>query len=197
MRRAVTATPSPSQGWHPWHLPAMRAVPALVVGLPLPFIQLHSPLVGLIALAVLLAGTAVALWRGRALVPAEAGRWPARAGVWTALLAVVALVAMLAPSELTLGLTVAAWGIGAGAIELLGWWRMRAERDPRTLRLARDWRAVGVLTVLLGVVFLLVRDAVTLTGLLGAYAVIVGVYHALAAASARPARTTASERSQP
>jgi uncharacterized membrane protein HdeD (DUF308 family) len=46
----------------------------------------------------------------------------------------------------------------------------------------------------LGVVFLFVRDAVTLTGLLGAYAVIVGVYHALAALSARPARTT-TERS--
>jgi len=196
VRRAVTATPSPSQGWQPWHLPAMRAVPALAVGLPLPFVQLHSPLVGLVALVVLLAGTAVALWLGRGLVPAGAGRWPSHAALWSALLAVVALLALLAASELTLALTVAAWGIGAGAIELLGWWRMRGEREPRTLRLARDWRAVAVLTLLLGVVFLFVRDAVTLTGLLGAYAVIVGVYHALAAASARPARTTASERSQ-
>jgi len=192
----VTTTPSPSQGWHPWHLPAMRAVPALVVGLPLPFIQLHSPIVGFIALVVLLVGTAAALWLGRTLVPAEAGRWPALAAAWTALLALIAVVvAVLDADELTLALTVAAWAVPAGALELLGWWRMRAETEPRTLRLARDWRAVGDLTILLGVVLLFVRDAVTLTGLLGAYAVIAGVYHALAALSARPARTT-TERSE-
>ncbi|MFA4840684.1 MAG: hypothetical protein WC580_03140 [Agrococcus sp.] len=192
----MTTTPSPSQGWHPWHLPAMRAVPALVVGLPLPFIQLHSPIVGFIALVVLLVGTAAALWLGRTLVPAEAGRWPALAAAWTALLALIAVVvAVLDADELTLALTVAAWAVPAGALELLGWWRMRAETEPRTLRLARDWRAVGDLTILLGVVLLFVRDAVTLTGLLGAYAVIAGVYHALAALSARPARTT-TERSE-
>jgi uncharacterized membrane protein HdeD (DUF308 family) len=192
----VTATPSPSQGWHPWHLPAMRAVPALVVGLPVPFIQLHSPIVGFIALVVLLLGTAAALWLGRSLVPVEAGRWPGQVAAWTALLALIAIVvAVLDASELTLALTVAAWAVPAGTLELLGWWRMRAETDPRTLRLAHDWRAVGVFTILLGVVFLFVRDAVTLTGLLGAYAVIVGVYHALAALSARPARTT-TERSE-
>lgn len=192
----MTATPSPSQGWHPWHLPAMRAVPALAVGLPLPFIQLHSPVVGLVALVVLLVGTAIALWLGRALVPAAAGRWPALAAAWTALLALVALALLLLdPSELTLALTVAAWAVPAGALELLGWARMRGETEPRTLRLARDWRAVGAFTILLGVVFLFVRDAVTLTGLLGAFAVIVGVYHALAALSARPARTL-TERSE-
>lgn len=191
----MTATPSPSQGWHPWHLPAMRAVPALVVGLPLPFIQLHSPVVGAIALAVLLAGTAVALWLGRSLVPVGAGRWPALAAAWTALLAVVALgVAVLGASELTFALTVAAWAVPAGVLELLGWSRMRGVTEPRVLRLVQDWRAVGIFTIVLGVVFLFVRDAVTLTGLLGAYAVIVGVYHALAALSARPARTT-TERS--
>lgn len=192
----MTATPSPSQGWHPWHLPAMRAVPALAVGLPLPFIQLHSPVVGLVALVVLLVGTAIALWLGRALVPPAAGRWPALAAAWTALLSIVALALLLLdPSELTLALTVAAWAVPAGALELLGWARMRGETEPRTLRLARDWRAVGVFTILLGVVFLFVRDAVTLTGLLGAFAVIVGVYHALAALSARPARTL-TERSE-
>lgn len=192
----MTATPSPSQGWHPWHLPAMRAVPALVVGLPLPFIQLHSPVVGAIALAVLLAGTAVGLWLGRRLVPVEAGRWPTLAAAWTALLAIIALaVAVLGATELTFALTVAAWAVPAGVLELLGWSRMRGVTEPRTLRLVQDWRAVGVFTIVLGVVFLFVRDAVTLTGLLGAYAVILGVYHALAALSARPARTI-TERSK-
>lgn len=187
----MTTTPVPSQGPQLWHLPAMRAVPALLVGLPIPFIQLHSPFVGLVALAVLTGLGAVALWVGRAAVPTEAGRWPVRVAGWSALAALVAVVlALLSPTETSFGLLVAAWGIGAGALELSGWWRMRGATDPRTLRTAQDWRAVGVLTIVLGVVFAVVRDAVTLTGLLGAYAVIVGIYLALAALSARPARTT-------
>ncbi|SDS10511.1 hypothetical protein [Agrococcus carbonis] len=192
----MTATPTASQGLQLWHLPALRAVPALLVGLPLPFIQLHSPLVGLIALALLLGGTALALFAGRRAVPEGAGAWPVPVAAWTAVMAVVAAVlGAVSATELALGLAVAAWAIPAGALELRAWWRMRAVTEPRILRLARDWRAVGVLTILLGLVFALLRDAVTLTGLVGAYAVIVGVYHALAALSARPARTTTSERS--
>ncbi|WAC66979.1 hypothetical protein OVA14_04235 [Agrococcus sp. SL85] len=187
----MTATPDASQGLQTWHLPAMRAVPALLVGLPLPFVQLHSPFVGLVALALLTGLGAAALWLGRGLVPAEARGWPAQAAGWSALAALVAVVlALLSPTETSFGLLVAAWGIGAGALELAGWWRLRRAAEPRTLRLARDWRAVGAATIILGVVFALVRDAVTLTGLLGAYAVVVGVYLALAALSARPARTT-------
>ena len=192
----MTATPTASQGLQLWHLPALRAVPALIVGLPLPFIQLHSPLVGLIALALLLGGTALALFAGRRAVPEGAGAWPVPVAGWTAVMAVVAAVlAAVSATELALGLAVAVWAIPAGVLELRAWWRMRAVAEPRILRLARDWRAVGVLTILLGLVFALLRDAVTLTGLVGAYAVIVGVYHALAALSARPARTTTSERS--
>ena len=42
---------------------------------------------------------------------------------------------------------------------------------------ARDWIAVGALTALLAIVFLLLPpDAVTAVGLLGGYLVIVGVY---------------------
>ena len=193
----MTAMSSASQGLQHWHLPAMRAVPALVVGLPLPFIQLHSPLVGLIALAVLLAGGAAALWIGRRLVPEAAGSWPTLVASWSGIVALIAVaLAIAAPTETLLGLAVALWAIPAGAIELLAWWRMRSVAEPRTLRLVRDWRAVGILTIGLGLVFAIVRDPVTLTGLLGAYAIIVGVYHALAALSARPARTTTRERSE-
>lgn len=191
----MTATPSASQEPQHWRLPAMRAVPALVVGLPLPFIQLHSPLVGLIALAVLLAGTAVALWAGRERVPAEAGGWPVLVSAWSGLAAIVAAVlAVAAPTALVLGVVVASWAIPAGAVELRAWWRMRSSGEPRARQLARDWLAVGAATLLLGLVFAVVRDPVTLTGLLGAYAVIVGVFHAVAALSARPARTI--ERSE-
>lgn len=196
MRRPVTATPSTSQGQQHWHLPAMRAVPPLVVGLPVPFIQLHAPVVGLIALAVLLAGTAAALWVGRRAVPEGAGRWPLLVAAWSGLVAFVAVVlAFVAPTETLLGLIVALWAIPAGALELWGWGRMRSVTEPRIRQLARDWLAVGTFTILLGAVFLFLRDAVSLVGLLGAYAVIVGVFHAVAALSARPARTTTTERS--
>ncbi|WP_146795510.1 hypothetical protein [Agrococcus baldri] len=174
----------------------MRAVPALVVGLPLPFIQLHAPIVGLIALAVLLAGTAAATWLGRRAVPEGAGRWPAVIAVWSGAVALVAVALAIAiPSETMLGLTVALWAIPAGLVELQGWARMRSVTEPRTRQLVRDWLIVGVFTILLGLVFAFLRDAVSLVGLLGAYAVIVGVFHAVAALSARPARATTTERS--
>lgn len=196
MRRAVTATPAASQELQHWRLPALRAIPALAVGLPLPFIQLHAPVVGLIALAVLLAGTAVVLWLGRRHTPEGTGAWPALVAAWSGLNAVVALVlALIAPTETLLGLAVALWAIPAGLVELQGWARMRSVTEPRTRQLVRDWLAVGVFTVLLGLVFAFLRDAVSLVGLLGAYAVIVGVFHAVAALSARPARTTSTERS--
>ncbi|MCH1881575.1 hypothetical protein [Agrococcus sp. ARC_14] len=192
----MTATPTASQGLQHWHLPALRAVPALVVGLPLPFIQLHAPVVGLIALAVLLAGTGVAMWLGRRSVPDGTGRWPAVVAVWSAFVALVAVVlAIVAPTATLLGLAVALWAIPAGLVELQGWARMRSVAEPRTVQLRRDWLAVGGFTVLLGLVFAFLRDPVTLVGLLGAYAVIVGVFHAVAALSARPARTTTTQRS--
>ncbi len=192
----MTATPSASQGPQHWRLPAMRAVPALVVGLPLPFIQLHSPLVGLVALAVLLAGTAVALWLGRDRLPESAGRWPAVVAGWSGVMAIVAAVlAIASPAATALGVAVAAWALPAGAVELRAWWRMRSIAEASARQLARDWLAVGAATLLLGLVFAVVRDPVTLTGLLGAYAVILGVFHAVAALSARPARTPTIERS--
>lgn len=192
----MTAESSDSQGPLRWRLPAMRAVPALAIGLPLPFIALHSPIIGLIALVVLTAGTAAALWLGRGGVPLAAGRWPEANAAWSALAALTAAVlAATWPTAAALALIGAAWALVTGALELRGWWRMRREADSGTLRLAHDWRTVGSLTIILGLLFSLVRDPVALTGTLGAYAVIVGVYYALAALSARPAPTS-SERSE-
>ncbi|WP_405218711.1 hypothetical protein [Agrococcus sp. Ld7] len=192
----MTATSVASQGSRHWHLPALRAVPALVVGLPLPFIQLHAPIVGLIALALLLAGSAAALWATRGNVPSGAGRWPVRLAWWSGIGAVIATaLAIAAPTAAMLGLAVALWAIPAGLLELHGWWGMRSVTEPRSRQLTRDWLVVGALTLILGAVYAFLRDPVTLTGLLGAYAVIVGVFHAVAALSARPARTPTTERS--
>lgn len=192
----MTATSAASQGTRHWHLPALRAIPALVVGLPLPFIQLHSPLVGLIALAALLAGTAVALWLGRRQVPEGAGDWPVQVAALSLMgVAGAVVLAIVDPNEVALALVVAGWAVPAGLIEMQAWSRMRRVTEPRTRTLARDWLAVGAFTVLLGVVFLFLRDPVSLVGFLGAYAVIIGVFHAVAALSGRPARTTSTERS--
>lgn len=192
----MTVTPAASQGLQHWHLPALRAIPALVVGLPLPFVLLHSSFVGLLALAVLLAGTAIAVWIARRAVPEGTGRWPTWVAIWSGVVALVAVaMAIAVPTEAVLGLTVALWAIPAGLVELQGWVRMRSAAEPRTRQLARDWLVVACLTLVLGAVFAFVRDAVTLTGFIGAYAVIVGVFHAVAALSARPARATSIERS--
>ncbi|WP_072314768.1 hypothetical protein [Agrococcus sp. Marseille-P2731] len=192
----MTATPVASQELQHWHLPALRAIPALVVGLPLPFVLLHSPRVGLIALAALLLGSAAAVWVARRRVPEGTGAWPTVVAVWSGVVGVVAIaMAIIAPTPAVLGLTVALWAVPAGLVELQGWVRMRATTEPRTRQLARDWLVVGGFTVLLGIVFAFLRDPVSLTGFIGAYAVIVGVFHAVAALSARPSRATSSERS--
>ena len=67
---------------------------------------------------------------------------------------------------------VSVWAAVTGFVELFAGLRARGK-----VAAARDWIAVGALTALLAIVFLLLPpDAVTAVGLLGGYLVIVGVY---------------------
>ena len=116
-------------------------------------------------------------------------------------LAVIAAIVSAASFALVAGLdgnllpflllALGAYGVFAGAYEVV-WGLRHRGLSP----LARDGITVGAGTVILALILVAVGDSVSAVGFFGAYAVIVGVYHALAAASARPARTTASERSQ-
>lgn len=172
-----------------WQLPAARAVPAVVVGVAVTFLQSHDALVGLVAFAVLALATGGALLALRGAVPAEVARFPSIAGVAGIVAGVVAIVAaIVVPGGLALKVVIAAWALVAAAAEGWAWWRLRATTDARTRRIAADWRFVAAFTLVAAVVFaLLPSHDVVLVGLVGAYAIIVGVFHGIAAASARAA----------
>lgn len=193
-----------------WALTAVRAILVLVLGLAITFTGGHSAAFGLLAFGLfgvvgglsLLGGALAVLGRPvrgsflvQAIVTIGAGAGALVVGAsGTAGGDVVALVGI-----------VSAFGILTGALELVAGLRAR-----RTDRSARDWILTGVLTVLLGLVFLLVPPgysqslggierisgtltaSVVLVGLLGAWGVVVGMLQAISAISLRG--TTAERR---
>ncbi len=192
-----------------WIAPLARAVPALALGLVITFSPDHSAnlglagfgLFGVVTAAVILASGLRADRATRGLVLVQ--------GVVTAVAGVAALVV---PDRGVgvLVLVVSAWAIITGALETVNGIRFR-----RTRPAARDWLASGVLTMLLGLVFLLVPQGfadpyaveekgrvvysgavtadVLLVGLLGAWAIVIGVLLAIAAVSLRLPRQAVSQ----
>ena len=177
-----------------WHLPATRAVPAVLVGVAVTFLQAHDALVGLLAFAVLVLVTGGALLALRGCVPASVRRFPVIAGAAGVVAgAAAAALAIAAPSSVSLKVVVVAWALVAGAAEGWAWWAARGASDDRARRIAADWRFVAGSTILAGIVFAaLPAHDVVLVGLLGAYAIIVGVFHGIAAFSARAAMREAT-----
>jgi uncharacterized membrane protein HdeD (DUF308 family) len=116
-------------------------------------------------------------------------------------ISVIAGVVALVFSTSGLGVllyTVSVWALLTGAAELYSGIRTR-QRIPA----GRDWRLVGVLTLVLAIVFLLIpADVVLAIGLFGAYAAIVGVYLAIGGFSlrwgtGRPDGAGPTERTEP
>lgn len=173
-----------------WRLPAARSVAALVVGLPLIFVQSHAASVGLVAFAVLAGLGGIALLVARGSAPAHSGRWVVLAGLTGIVAAAFAAAfAVTMPTGDVLAITVAAWAAIAAAAEGSGAWKLRGASDPVLRRIGLDWRTVAVATAVAAVVFaVLPRNEVVLVGLVGAYAAIVGVFHGIAAVSARPVK---------
>jgi len=205
----VPAEASPALGApDTWVAPFARAVPALVLGLVVTFSQDHSVPFGLrgfgvfaiVTAAVLLASGLRADRAVRGLVLAQ--------GVVTAAAGVAALV-LPAGGVGYLVSVVSAWAILAGALELVNGIRFR-----RTRLAARDWIVTGAITVLLGLAFLLVPQSfsdpyavedkgqvisgavtsdILLVGVLGAWAIIVGVQLAIATVTLRASRVAPQE----
>jgi len=205
----VPAEASPALGApDTWVAPLARAVPALVLGLVVTFNQDHSVPFGLrgfgvfaiVTAAVLLASGLRADRAVRGLVLAQ--------GVVTAAAGVAALV-LPAGGVGYLVSVVSAWAILAGALELVNGIRFR-----RTRLAARDWIVTGAITVLLGLAFLLVPQSfsdpyavedkgqvisgavtsdILLVGVLGAWAIIVGVQLAIATVTLRASRVAPQE----
>jgi len=185
-----------------WIVALSRAVPALVLGLVITFNPDHSAVLGLIGFGVyaLVVGAVLLAAALRGLIEASAKTTFLIQGVVTAVAGIAALVL---PSGGTPYLVwiLSAWAIVAGALELVTGIRHR-----RRSAAARDWILTGALTVLLAIAVLLVppglatsftgpdevervlTDAIVVVGILGAWAIIVGVQLGIAAVSLRPER---------
>lgn len=160
-----------------WLVPLVRALVALVVAAVITFNANHSAEVGLFAFgAYALACGVVTAIGAFAVADRVARRLFLAQGIFGVVAGAVAL--LLHASGLGVFLyTVSVWAALTGFCELYCGLRVRGR-----LALGRDWLAVGVLTAILAVVFLLIPpDAVLAVGLFGAYAVVVGVYLAIGA----------------
>lgn len=194
-RGRVSAESERDQYW-PVHL--TRAAPALIVGLVITFSVDHSAEFGLAVFGAFAVATGIVIgWGAFRLEKRSASFAQAAASV---LLGVAAFVLMTTGPG-TLFLLVITFAAVTGFLELYQGLRARGT-DP----MSRDWITVGVMTGLLAIAVLLVPadyaapwsvvdKGVTATGILtsqivvvgivGAYAILLGVYLVIAGLSAR------------
>ncbi|NQX12438.1 hypothetical protein HQQ80_12430 [Microbacteriaceae bacterium VKM Ac-2855] len=164
-----------------WSVPLTRAAVALVVGAVITFSTDHSPAYGLAVFGgfAVLSGLLVVLLHAARLATSPRGLLIA-SGAVDVLAGAVALALLVAPSLAGFVYLVAAWAVVSGVLEYLAGRRAAGELAAA----GRDWRLVGIGTVLLGIVFaVLPPHPIVSVGLLGAYAVILGVFLGIAAFS--------------
>ncbi len=184
----VSAAPSP------WVAPVLRALPALAVGLTITFTADHSPVLGLVMLAVfglasaaVLALTSLRLDSDEPLRPLHRGL-AVIAGLAGALALVV--LATVGGGLALLLLLIGGYAVLAGALELVWGIRHRLSHP-----LARDAVIIGIGTLALAIVLALVGDPVSAVGFFGAYAVVLGVFLLIAGFSLKwstPAKESAA-----
>ena len=195
---ATTVTAAPGA----WIVALSRAIPALILGLVITFNPDHSAAFGLIGFGIyaVIVGAVLIAAALRRLIDATAKAPFLIQGVVTVVAGIAALV-LPSGGAPYLVWVLSAWAIVAGALELVNGVRHR-----RRSAAARDWILTGSLTVLLAIAVLLVPPglatsftgpdevervltaAIVVVGILGAWAVIVGVQLGIAAVSLRPER---------
>ncbi|RUR03210.1 hypothetical protein ELQ94_01245 [Labedella endophytica] len=181
-----------------WPVPLVRAAVAAVAALVTTFSLDHSSTLGLLVFGVFALGAGVVggVFGASRLGEDRASRrlFLAQAGV-SGVAAITALVlSFTSPTPPAYVYLIVAWAVVAGFLELVAGVLGR-ERSP----LARDWMVVGVITILLGIVFLAVppdfttnftgaegvsgtmTTSIMAVGLFGAYAAIVAAYLAIGA----------------
>ena len=182
-----------------WTLQLARGVLALALGVTITLTLDHSPAFGLLTFGVfaVLAGAILVL---ASLRSAYAGRLRTAfllQGVATAAAGIVAL-AVPGGGVAFLAIVVGSWALVAGLLEGASGILARSLSP-----LARDWIITGVLTVVLGIVALVLppdfaqaftgekgnsgtlTSAVILIGVLGAWAILVGVLQVISAITVR------------
>lgn len=163
-----------------WPVPLTRAVVALMVGLAVTFHADHSPTVGLYALGVLALGGGLViavLGRGR-IADRTAARMLAGQGILSAVIGAISIALAIVGAGLgSLLLLATLFAVLTGALEAYAGLRTR-----RTV--GRDWLVVGIGTIVFALVLLIAPlDSIAVVGFIGAYAMILGVFLAIAALS--------------
>ncbi|KQP53828.1 HdeD family acid-resistance protein [Agreia sp. Leaf283] len=180
--RAVTTQPTRPQAQSPyWGVPVARAIPAIVVALVVAFTPNHSSVVGLLVFGAfaLASGLLTGILTPRAL-PAGTGRALLLAQAATSIVAGVLALSLQGFGLAFLLYLVSVWAAITAILELVTGLRSRGEAP------AKDWIAMGGLTAILALAFLLLplTDLVAV-GLFGAYGAVLGIYLVIAGLSLR------------
>ena len=170
-----------------------RAAIVVVTGLVITFNQDHGALFGLVALGIMATvngvGLALLAW---GLPPRDSSRG---LHLWQALvsLAVGVLVLALSHGGIVLLLwAIVFWALLTGVAEVFAGWRLA-----KGSALRRDWIVQGSITVLLALVVMTQSgDSVAVVGFLGSWAIVLGVYLAIAGISQRSAPSLQREVEQ-
>ena len=184
-----------------WPIQLFRAVPALVVGLVITFSVDHTALFGLITFGAFAIATGLLIGWSAFRLEARTLRATSLVLAADAVLCGIAAFAFSTTGPGTLFLLVIVFGATTGFLELYLGLRGRGSHEA-----ARDWLTVGVLTALLAIAVLLVpadyalpwsaddtgvavsgilTSQIIVVGILGAYAILVGVYLSIGGLSAR------------
>ncbi|WP_411722299.1 hypothetical protein [Mycetocola sp.] len=173
-----------------WLVPIARAAVAAVAAVVITFSQNHSATLGLTVFGAFAVLTALAIFAGSGSLKADrvAQHTFVAQAVLTLAAGAVALAFAASASLPAFFAIVLIWALLTGALELYNGFRLRG-RSP----LARDWTAIGLVTVLLAVAFLVVPQgldqqftgpdgversltaSIVAVGVYGAYAAIVAV----------------------
>ncbi len=184
-------------------IPAGRALLALALGLVITFTAGHTATFGLIAFGVFAVLSGLLLAAGSFGPRAEPiSRTAFRTQAVVSVIAGIAALVLPGGGIGYLVWILSGWAIVTGALELVSGIRARGR-----VVAARDWITVGGLTALLGAIVLvippdiadrftgdkgvegLLTSPIIMVGLLGGWAIVTGVVHAIAAASPTQART--------
>lgn len=184
-----------------WPAQLIRSAAAVAAGLVITFSADHSAFFGLLVFGIFAVSSGFVLgWGGRRLEDRRLRAISLAEAVSAAALGIAALV-FVTTGPGTLFLAIIVYGAVTGFLELYLGLRARGRHEA-----ARDWITVGVLSALLAIAVLLVpadyalpwsaddkgvpvtgilTSQIIVVGILGAYAILVGVYLAISGFSAR------------
>lgn len=167
-----------------WLLSAVRAGSALAVGIAVVFVQDHSAVVGLVTALALFGLSAASIFILSAKAGPARGHMLALAAVHAVAAVAAAVLLFTAPEAAPLLTLLIVWAAASGVIELFA----SKKAAQHEVEGARDWRFVAIVTLAYAGLMALspvvgLNDPVSLTGLLGAYAAVIGVFLLIGAAS--------------